>query len=807
MLFKIMRNLFKENKMLTIFMILTSCMTALIGCFIYGVYENYRINLLEGVNDSTVVTIEANDWSGWMTSRTDLLIYDTSKDDLNKLFRYNNFSTLTKGDIMKVVEQIPEDMYDDIDQIQCYATLENDLMGLAPFDFYFKVTKDGLVNALSKDTAYGISDKEYNDGDRHIVLTEDFFDENVGVSAGTMAYEGESARTLKGLGDTVKIAGVDFKVSQIIPEAKRNCWYDIPLTALPDDTYMNSEFYIVFKSPVTYSQYTTIKNIVDGSISQDAHVADMDLSAASDLAYYKTIIYITAAVALLFAVNLAVLHKYVIECNKRRITVFRVCGACRGRCVSLFLGEALAVISPVFALSLFAFHKLLYQRMVQIFPNAIDCLNIQRYAAIFVAYTLVSAAVLFFMLLKNISAKLNFTQSRSSSLKLGKKAGLMNLLISLQLAVVFALVIIMMSAIKDRTVYYSQFKEPLSKNGVIVISEADNPNMRYKEDILKNLDKATDVTGGKANMIGVHKKSGDQWTYMSYFPDDMMKKLPPYLKEGSLPDPKSKIPQVLVSDNYGYKVGDKLKATDWYGVDFDIEICGILENNQRLYGTGGYNVFYNYDDDYRDFYYMYNEQGRGEEFFVTTEGQMAKVGSKGSYAFNSKLIINYPEGAYTIKEIEDLAPEVGFQIYGYTNKYYKASESFVHKELYTLSPIAISILIITLFTAVITTMITTLRNLRNYAILYLCGATWRRCSVLNFLNYLSIVGVTIVADAIFFIAGKNTILKGTVIKVGWDNIGVCAIILALFLLLSLIVPLLVVRNKQPRDVLKTEFRN
>lgn len=32
---------------------------------------------------------------------------------------------------MKVVEQIPEDMYDDIDQIQCEATLENDLTGLA----------------------------------------------------------------------------------------------------------------------------------------------------------------------------------------------------------------------------------------------------------------------------------------------------------------------------------------------------------------------------------------------------------------------------------------------------------------------------------------------------------------------------------------------------------------------------------------------------------------------------------------------------------------------------------------------------
>ena len=66
---------------------------------------------------------------------------------------------------------------------------------------------------------------------------------------------------------------------------------------------------------------------------------------------------------------------------------------------------------------------------------------------------------------------------------------------------------------------------------------------------------------------------------------------------------------------------------------------------------------------------------------------------------------------------------------------------------------------------------------------------------------------TVFADALFFIIGKRTFLKKTVITVSAGDIGICAIILALFLLLSLIVPLLVVKNKQPRDVLKTEFRN
>lgn len=116
-------------------------------------------------------------------------------------------------------------------------------------------------------------------------------------------------------------------------------------------------------------------------------------------------------------------------------------------------------------------------------------------------------------------------------------------------------------------------------------------------------------------------------------------------------------------------------------------------------------------------------------------------------------------------------------------------------------------MIITIFTAIITTVVATTQNLRSYAILYLCGATWKRCSIINFINYVIIVIFTVFADALFFIIGKRTFLKKTVITVSAEDIGICAIILALFLLLSLIVPLLVVKNKQPRDVLKTEFRN
>ena len=55
------------------------------------------------------------------------------------------------------------------------------------------------------------------------------------------------------------------------------------------------------------------------------------------------------------------------------------------------------------------------------------------------------------------------------SFKLTKSTRILNILIAIQLAVVFALIIIMLSALKDRTVYYSQFEEALSQNGICIM--------------------------------------------------------------------------------------------------------------------------------------------------------------------------------------------------------------------------------------------------------------------------------------------------------------------------------------------------
>ena len=260
------------------------------------------------------------------------------------------------------------------------------------------------------------------------------------------------------------------------------------------------------------------------------------------------------------------------------------------------------------------------------------------------------------------------------SFKLTKSTRILNILIAIQLAVVFALIIIMLSALKDRTFYYSQFEEALSQNGICIMPNIGKDDLKYDEDILMDFDKATAVTGGKANLVIMDSDDGsDKSGYINYYSQEIMKELPPYLKEGKLPDADSEIPQWVVCDNFGYKTGDIVELKDWDGVSFKIQISGIMSDYQYIYGTGGPDL-YNYTGDFRNFYYQLNSAMRSHPLFISTDKIMDKVGSKGFYNFYSLIIVNFPEGAYSKIEIENMTSELGYRYYYDTDYIYEKTK-------------------------------------------------------------------------------------------------------------------------------------
>ncbi|MCD8095158.1 MAG: hypothetical protein LUE12_03395 [Ruminococcus sp.] len=411
-------------------------------------------------------------------------------------------------------------------------------------------------------------------------------------------------------------------------------------------------------------------------------------------------------------------------------------------------------------------------------------------------------------------------QNISFALKLSKKSLALELLIAIQLSVVFALLVIMICAIEDRTVYYSIYEDAFSQDGAIIMPNVAGSNLVYMDDIYECFDKATNVTGegctlinydedpDKAYLLDIYTdRAPDTGGTLAVYSEEEFDEIPPYLIEGDLPKSDSEYLECLACDTFGYEVGEIVEASEYStGNSVKIKICGILQDDQMMF-NGGNGANYIYNGDFRDLYYYLNGGLRTSMYFLTSKENLESFGIEPQVNWFNHFVVNYEEGAYTSEELQNLSAEYGFTLISTTESYYEESNLYVRQEMYTLLPIAISILIITIFTAIITTVISTMKNLRNYAVLYLCGASWKNCGVINFINYVLISIVTLIIDTVFFIVGQETFLTDTVIRVNTEIVLICTTVLVVFLLLSLVVPLIVTSGKQPRDVLKTEFRN
>lgn len=133
-----------------------------------------------------------------------------------------------------------------------------------------------------------------------------------------------------------------------------------------------------------------------------------------------------------------------------------------------------------------------------------------------------------------------------------------------------------------------------------------------------------------------------------------------------------------------------------------------------------------------------------------------------------------------------------------------ASLEYIYSQMNTLFPIALCIFILTVISSVSISAIHTKRQLHNYAIFYICGAKWRSCALLSLKASLMTCGASTVIMAVFLIVGRLTFMKETIITFGVTAFLVCLGVTILYLALSMIMPLVIIRSTQPREILKEE---
>ncbi len=167
----LMKSTFGKNPLLTVLIVISTILTALVGCFVFGVYQHYHITMSAGEAAIKEITLTATHSVGILSKRTDL--YDLYSEDAKKAVEMY-YSSINKGNLTQMLLDLPDNVKDNIDNIICHMQADDNVYGLSRYIFCFRPEKD-LIVPLAHD-ADQFTTKQYNSKKKMVRIDETLYD-------------------------------------------------------------------------------------------------------------------------------------------------------------------------------------------------------------------------------------------------------------------------------------------------------------------------------------------------------------------------------------------------------------------------------------------------------------------------------------------------------------------------------------------------------------------------------------------------------------------------------------------------------
>ena len=259
--------------------------------------------------------------------------------------------------------------------------------------------------------------------------------------------------------------------------------------------------------------------------------------------------------------------------------------------------------------------------------------------------------------------------------------------------------------------------------------------------------------------------------------------------------------QVVVSENnYGLKTGDiiSLFCSD---TEIKAEVIGVLEDNTKIIDKSLHSAE---KIDYRNFYHDFKLDREDGPVFLMLQREL--VDTTVVMQLNGNVFVTYPDNTSTdiIEKNNQIMKQLHSTNMSSTENMRKNSFEYIFAQIYDLIPIFICVFILTLVGAISTSALSAKNQLKNYAVYYICGLKWRQCAKINFFSALISVTISLVLSiGGIFTAKAVGLLKETVIETGGWQIFGCIVIMAVYVLLSMILPLGIIGSNTPNQILKS----
>lgn len=385
-----------------------------------------------------------------------------------------------------------------------------------------------------------------------------------------------------------------------------------------------------------------------------------------------------------------------------------------------------------------------------------------------------------------------------------------NLLIILQMTIVFFITISMVSTIVSRFQYYDPFRKQFNNKGIFCcFRNALDPETGDAR--LKPAERLHELLENDQKIIASYSPwlyCGDEEVSFASYDDEFIEMYEPEIESGKWFDLNvnegSAVPIVVSQNPYGFKVGDKIQINIFSDNNDDIletEVVGILKEGTKVIGfsnseSGQY--------DCRNAFVNYNYGIEQVPLFILRQKDLENKPIM--VQMNGPAFITYSSDTAdeVIESNNEIIRKMGILNITPLDEMKSNSMDYIFSQIYTLLPILICILILTLVGAVSVSALSAKRQLKNYAIYYICGLKWRQCASINFFSALISISLSFILSIVSVAAIELTgLLKKTVIEFGVWQILSCIVIMIIYIILSVVLPISIIGKNTPNQVLKS----
>lgn len=406
MAIKSIYHLIRQQRFLTFLILINAMITAIVICFSYGVYQNYQTMMEVGEQTSKTVTVQAVG---------DVADTYAAFPEVEGCDMTDEYTSISKGDVVALLAALKDTTKDQIDHVECSVLLTDNVYGLMVYHFFFRPTSEGLVPAGNGELFF--SKEDYLNGTRCAVIGGVLTTEHAyHVMVSGMTWKGHYGRIVE-IGEELDIGGQKYKVTDradnYVSALAEDHSIFIPFTSLADDAplrHKDDTLKIVFKKTVNLGVYNDIVDAATETLTGKGGVVPLDLSALTDLKYINSIIFITVILSLLSAVDLCIIYRYIVESDRRRLVIFRLCGQSRASSVMGYIAQTALLIIPPFIIAQAVFGLFLLPALEDRFTYIRDFFSPPLYAAIFAVYAVTSLICVGAMLLKTVGRRLDFKE-------------------------------------------------------------------------------------------------------------------------------------------------------------------------------------------------------------------------------------------------------------------------------------------------------------------------------------------------------------------------------------------------------------